>query len=259
MNREETFAYLRANKRLLIAEKKAAIKYADGVHTVYFTEQSDGALKAFTGNPEIIDMDKFNLKVVINTTNLMDSHDDVHFPGIWNKSLKENKSIYLLQEHQMRFDKVISDEVQAKAVTMAWSELGYKYEGFTQALIFDAAVEKDRNPFMAEQYAKGRVKNHSVGMRYMKIDLAMNSESQYDKEEKKIWDKYISQVVNREQAEEKGYFWAVTEAKVIEGSAVLMGSNYATPTISAGKEPPVTQENEPTQSTQQKARNIFDY
>ena len=50
--------------------------------------------------------------------------------------------------------------------------------------------------------------------------------------EKAIWDKYINQVINRDASEEQGYFWAVTEAKVIEGSAVVMGSNYATPTIS---------------------------
>ena len=65
----------------------------------------------------------------------------------------------------------------------------------------------------------------------------MNSDSKYDKEEKANWDKYIDQVVNRKDAEAQGYFWAVTEAKVIEGSAVPLGSNYATPVISiAGEE-----------------------
>jgi hypothetical protein len=69
-------------------------------------------------------------------------------------------------------------------------------------------------------------------MRYVKIDLAINSESEYDKEEKEIWDKYYQVVANKEVADERGFFWVVSEAKIIEGSAVVMGSNSATPTIS---------------------------
>jgi len=69
-------------------------------------------------------------------------------------------------------------------------------------------------------------------MLYVKLFLCMNSESKWDQEEKANWDKYISHVVNKMEAEERGYFWAVTEAKVIEGSAVPLGSNFATPVIS---------------------------
>ena len=150
----------------------------------------------------------------------------------------------------MTFEDIISDEIKGSALMMNWKDLGFNYEGQTQVLIFDCEVEKDRNLFMVEQYAKGRVKQHSVGMRYVKLDLAINSESKFDKEEKAIWDKYYSQIVNKERADEKGYFWAVTEAKVIEGSAVPKGSNFATPTISVGKEP---QGIEPLESTQEKA------
>ena len=85
---------------------------------------------------------------------------------------------------------------------------------------------------MFKQYSNGWVKNHSVGMRYVKIDLAINSESEWDKDEKELWDKYYPIVVNKEIADERGYFWVVSEAKVIEGSAVVMGSNSATPTLS---------------------------
>ena len=56
---------------------------------------------------------------------------------------------------------------------MPWSELGFNYPGNTQVLIFNAKILKDRNEYMAEQYAKGRVKNHSVGMRYVSLELAM--------------------------------------------------------------------------------------
>ena len=94
-------------------------------------------------------------------------------------------------------------------------------------------------------------------MRYVKYDLAMNSDNPADKEEKKTWDKYINSVANKETAFEQGYFWAVTEAKVIEGSAVPMGSNFATPTISVGKEPEIesTLTIEPLENTQEVITN----
>ena len=88
---------------------------------------------------------------------------------------------------------------------------------------------------MHTQYADGHVKNHSVGMRYVKLSLAINDEdagSNFD-----TWEKYIDQVANKEIAEAQGYFWAVKEAKVIEGSAVPIGSNQFTPTLENNKEP----------------------
>lgn len=228
----ELFRALRENKAALIAQKKMATKFADAVSFTPFV--SDGkAFKTFKADALDIDAIKIlKMSLAINTTNLLDSHTDVHIPSLWTKSLKEKKDHYLIQEHLMKFSFIITDEVQASAVMMDWKDLGAPYKGQTQVLQFDVEVDKERNPFMFEQYAKGFVKNHSVGMRYSKLDLAINSESKWDIEEKEIWDKYIGQIANAEAAEEKGYFWAVTEAKVIEGSAVPMGSNWVTPTIS---------------------------
>ena len=228
---EERFEWLRANKRLLITAKKSAIKFSDPVSHIG-TEEETGlyAAKALTKIPQ--DFTVLNVKAAINTTNIMDSHSDVHIPGLWSKSLKERKDLYLIKEHKLAFENIISDEIKASAQSMTWKELGYNYEGKTEVLVFDATIEKERNPYMAEQYAKGRVKQHSVGMQYVKLFLCLNSESKFDQEEKANWDKYISQVANRKDAEAQGYFWAVTEAKAIEGSAVPLGSNYATPVIS---------------------------
>ncbi len=56
---------------------------------------------------------------------------------------------------------------------------------------------------------------------------------------------------NKEEAENQGYFWAVKEAKVLEGSAVPIGSNTATPTLEVKNEPlkDTRQDKEPEQST----------
>lgn len=225
--KEDLFDWLIENKSINIAAKKAEFKEADSIQVVL--ERSS------TNKADTIDVntvDRMDVKSIINTTMVMDSHDDVHINGLWRKSLRINKDLFLLQEHKMAFDKIISDNVKASAQLMTWKELGFNFKGETEALVFDSDVEKDRNEYMFTQYAKGRVKNHSVGMRYIKLALALNSEENSRKAEKKIWDTHIENIVNSKEVSDQGFFWAVTEARVIEGSAVVKGSNPLTPTTS---------------------------
>lgn len=229
-DKEEMFKALRENKNTLIAQKKMITKEADAF--VFIPEVKTEKGENFKADAiDTTTIKELQLKLVINTTNVIDSHSDVHLKGIWKKTLKEKKGFYLLQEHQMKFNHIITDNVKASVQLMNWSELDQNYKGQTEALIFDATIDK-RNEYMFKQYAKGYVKNHSVGMRYVKIELAINSDSKWDVEEKEVWDKYIDEIVNKELAEQKGYFWAVSEAKIIEGSAVPIGSNTITPTLS---------------------------
>jgi hypothetical protein len=229
---QDLFKALKENKKQLISLKKSIEKRADAIsytsNNVVLTEV------AKSEDNNVQEPNKIQVKVVINTTNFIDSHNDLHVNGIWNKSVTDNanKGFLHLQEHDRDFDKVISDNAKGYIESITWKSLGFSYNGKTEALIFDSTIEKERNEFMFKQYSKGWVKNHSVGMRYVKIDLAINSESEYDKEEKEIWDKYYQVVANKEVADERGFFWVVSEAKIIEGSAVVMGSNSATPTIS---------------------------
>ena len=242
--KDELFKYLRENKGLLIIRKKAVTKFTDPLQMQFFLPGSESGIyiPKSISEDESAQVGLLKAKLAINTTNIMDSHSDVHIPGLWNKSLKERRDIYLLKEHKLQFENIIADDVKASAIKMSWKELGFKFDGETEVLIFDATIDKSRNEYMFDQYSKGRVKQHSVGMQYVKLFLCMNSESKWDQEEKTSWDKYISQVVNKAEAEAQGYFWAVTEAKVIEGSAVPLGSNFATPVISI----------EPGSSTQSK-------
>lgn len=239
---------IKDNKSLIIAEKKAAMKKADAFSAEMFHINTKGeAVKAESS--QAVGTGSLNVRVVINTTNLIDSHCDCHIPGLWTKTLKENKTPYHIQEHNMKFTHIISENVKASAKTMSWASLGYDFEGSTQALIFDSIIDKERNEYMYTQYLKGWVRNHSVGMRYVNLFLCINSEERYYYEEKDNWDKYISQVANKDVADELGYFWAVTEAKLIEGSAVPIGSNYATPTLSVKTEPLESTQKDSREST----------
>jgi hypothetical protein len=188
---------------------------------------------------------------------------DCHIQGIWKKSLSETKMLYLLQEHEMEFDKVISDsvkdELKAYTKTVSFKSLGYQYEGNTEALIFETQIKNEVNPMMFDLYKRGRVYNHSVGMRYVKIFLCINSNEANYSSEKENWDKYYPSVANKEVADEKGYFWAVTEAKVVEGSAVVKGSNECTPVMEIEIEKEIeavydTSKNEPSNDTRKRRR-----
>jgi hypothetical protein len=99
-------------------------------------------------------------------------------------------------------------------------------------LIYETTISKKRNEFMFNQYLNGYVLNHSVSMRYIKLFLCANSDEPQHSAEKESWNKYFPLVINKDVAEMHGYFWAITEAKNIEGSAVVKGSNFLTPVLS---------------------------
>ena len=244
--KDELVDFLVTNKKSIIMQKKAVLKYADAVSFTTPVITKDGSeIKAEPkSSVDLLKQESIKVRVVINTTNIMDSHRDVHMKGTFKQSVKQNKSFLHLQEHESKFGAIISDDAKASLKTYDWVDLGYDFKGQTEALVFDSEVRADRNKFMFEQYAKGFVKNHSVGMQYINIDFAVNDD-RYPTE-KATWDKWISEIVNKDEAERVGYFWAVTEAKVIEGSAVVRGSNYATPTLSTKAE----NETEPLENTQ---------
>ena len=254
-NKQELFKALKDNKPNLISLKKSTEKRADAFCGFYNDDLSKNNLVA-KSEGEIEDPNFLKVKVVINTTNFLDSHGDVHIDGIWNKSIKDNPTKLHLQEHERDFDKVISDSATASVKSIGWDKLGFAYEGKTQALIFDSVIDKKRNEFMLNQYKNGWVKNHSVGMRYVSLSLCLNSSTEWDKEEKENWDKYYPSIANKDLADEKGYFWAVTEAKIIEGSAVVMGSNSTTPTLEVTQaEKSLEIIPEPSKDTQEKKNN----
>lgn len=248
------FNFLVKNEGLIFHAKKSAIKEADGTYSIPLYVNDKGLLVGKAEMQETqIDPTKLKVVAVINTTNWLDSHGDVHIPGLWKKSLADNKKagFYLLKSHQKTFEDVIAEGCQAQTKNMSWNELGVDMVGTSEALIFTGIAEEDRNPYMFEQYQKKRVKKHSVGMRYVKLLTCINDE-EYPVQ-KENWDKYIEMVANRDEAEEEGYFWAILEAQVVEGSAVLFASNNVTPTMEASiigtkTEPVSTTQEQPPQN-----------
>ena len=225
---KDLFDFIVKNEGDILYSRKQAIKYADGFLGNTITGKGFNIQKA-----NLIDKEVIDVVCIINTTKLLDSHRDVHIDGLWDKSLSENTRIKHLQEHKMSFDKIISDKENLKAYAKeyTWKQLGYNVAGKTQALVFESKIYKERNPYMFEQYAKGNVDNHSVGMRYVKMVTCINDDDYTTQKEN--YEKYAPMIANKEELENIKYFWAVLEAKAIEGSAVPMGSNHITPTVAS--------------------------
>lgn len=230
-SKEEMFRAIIENKASIMALKKSAIKHSDGFSFGYVDKAEAGAIVK-ANNPVLMDdIAEVKVKVVMNTTGLLDSHGDVHVKDIWKRTLSHSNKKLHLQEHKRAFDAVISSDADAYVKTVSWKSLGAEHEGSTQALIFESVVKESRNKEMFRQYKNGWVNNHSVGMQYVDMKVCINSEERWAAEYKQNWDDYIDMVANKEDAEDTGFFWAVTEAKLVEGSAVLFGSNYITPTL----------------------------
>lgn len=182
-----------------------------------------------------------NFYPVINTTNWLDSHLDVHLDGIWNRSIDQNQGkLYYVDTHSLKMGDVIAWPEDVKSFTrhLSWSDLGKNIEGETQALIYEIPEDKIEHEGAKKVVVNKRKVENSVRMQYVKIRLAINNPEEDFKENKAIWDEVYPKIANKETADEYGYFWAVYEAKIFkEGSMVLAGSNEMTPIIYEKDEP----------------------
>jgi len=230
-NEDDLHKAIIANKSQIVSLKKDAIKFTDGFECS-FADVDTVKNIIIKGNEAILDNPtEIKVRIAGNTTRLLDGHRDVHIDGLWKRTLKSSDQKMHLQEHVRRFDAVISDKAKVYAKTMSWKDLGAPYEGETQVLLADSLVTSSRNAYMFEQYKNGWVNNHSVGMQYVDIKVCINSKEKWAEEEKANWDKYYPLIANKEDAENITYFYAVLEAKLVEISAVLFGSNFITPTL----------------------------
>lgn len=223
-DKKSLFKYLVENKEQLIRLKKSAQKQSDVIEIA----SSESTIKSKTHKADT--SDSITRTLVLNTYGWMDSHDDVHIKGVFTKSIKENADkIMHLHDHVNQLTAQVGDPISVYEQTIKWSELGVDIAGETTSLMMDSEIKREYNALIFSKYEQGKISQHSVGMQYVNLLLCIN-----DKEEKAEfanWNNYIDQVANREKAEDKGYFWAVTEAKLFEGSCVIRGSNELTPTL----------------------------
>jgi hypothetical protein len=227
--KQEMFLALKANKDKIIGLKKAAIKDSDPV--LFYPRESRESTKAVELTKAVNTGD--DIYPIINTTNWLDSHGDVHLDGIWDMSVKDqNGKVYYLINHDLKIGSVISypNEVEPYVQTMNWTDLGKDIPGTTQALVFKTKLTEKANADASKAIKDGIPLQNSIRMQYVKMDLAVDSNEKGLEMEYANFYKHLPNIANKEDAQAAGYFWAISEAKIIkEGSAVLAGSNSMTP------------------------------
>jgi hypothetical protein len=244
------------NKEELIAIKKMSIKHSDTVCTLPIKDVSETIKLA-------MDEDTINKRVIANTYYWLDSHGDVHVKGCFTKSIKENANkIFHFDNHKHSFSDKVGNVKSVKEVSLKWSDLGVTKDGNTICVIGETELIEDFNKQVYQAYKNNEITQHSVGMIYVKIDLAVNNPT--ETEYYKNWNDVYPLLGNPEKADQNGYFWVIREAKLKEYSCVLWdGSNSMTPTIQdkteaeeitseITKEPTI----EVTQTTIKRRRNI---
>lgn len=262
-SKELLFKDLQANKQEILDFKKAQIlKSCDKDNATNFKpillSKSLEQIKSF-------EVDNDYYYIAVNSTNILDSHSDLHVKGIWNKTVKEQQGKnYLVSDHKLEIDKVIakSKDVEMFTAEVPFSTIGKEYDGTTEVLIYKVAKDKIINPLIKEWLDSGDEIQASVRMQYVSIDMALDSTDNSDVYEKKVYDEYIDKIANKSDFESIDYFFVVKDAKnVRESSLVLFGSNGATGLIQENKNEAelITSDNknEPTQVTQEKKQNIF--
>jgi len=247
-DKKDLISYLKANKNEIIANKKTFPIISEPVTSPLTYIDNSPIVKDNTAVTR--DIDVLRVKVVANTANWIDNHMDMLTETSWDKTISERKNtIPHLHDHIHKVDAKIGEVVDILSSTFSYAELGINGQGATKSLVFITDVMKSYNEKVFNQYKAGKINQHSIGLQYMKIDLAINDED--EKEEFEVWEKNYQKVINKEKADKMGFFWVVKEIKLLENSAVLFGSNEITPTLDndLGKF-------EPLLNTQQKESSI---
>jgi len=254
--KEELFKDLRDNAEDIMSLKKAQIQKSCEKGLSVTCKSLD--LLKFTDQLKGIKIDDNYWYIAVNTTRILDSHDDLHIDGIWNKTVKDQQyKNYLIADHDLEIDKVIvkKEYVEMLIAKIPFALLGKDYEGETQALIYKVPKDKIINRVAKEWLESGDDIEASVRMQYVSLFFALDSNDPVDAVAKKNYDDYIDTIANKKDFEYIPYFFGIKEAKnVKESSLVVFGSNSTTGVISNNKQAEKSLEDnkeEPLEYTQQ--------
>lgn len=258
--KEDLFRELKKNETRLIDLKKSNVYKSHEKGQFSFLNLTKGldSVKGLEGAKENY------IYPIISTTNYMDSHKDVHFNGSMNKTAKEQngKVVYAL-DHELKFDSILAwqKDVNMFVTLIDWSLVGKSYFGQTEALVFEINKDKiTRKDVLKSIENKVSEFENSIRMVYYKVVLGLNSSAKENAMNKAYYDARINEIVNKEVAEDEGYFWGVEELGIYkEGSLVVAGgSNDATSIYNKNIEAEnVTSNNEPSKDTQDKSESIY--
>ena len=235
-SKADLFKALVENESFIIDAKKSQVykSFEKGLQVVSDQKTIE---KAFNDSEKGIKFDSDYYYFVVNSANYLDSHNDMHVDGNWNKSVKDqNGKVYLVWHHDFsKTENIIAfpEDIEMITSKVAWSLLGKSYEGETYSLIYKVKKDKIVNENVSKWLKEGRKLQLSVRMQYIKLETAFNSDDEDYSKQTENYNKYYPLIANKDEFKEIEYFFIVKEAKnVMESSLLPFGSNSATAEIS---------------------------
>jgi len=224
-----TLADIVKNKKTIIRAKKQTPIFSECLVNKAPTLNLKTSATKEAGKDE--DPNRLKVTIIGSTALYCDSHMDVLGVGCFEKTVNEQgANVPHLKDHQHNLEGKIGKTLKVYTEMIEVSEFGIESDvKTTQVLLMDSEIVKEWNPKIFQLYKDQEVKQHSIGLQYVRIELAANDPDY--KDEFAAWEKYYDQVINKEKVNERGYFWFVSEIKLYEISAVLFGSNELTPTV----------------------------
>lgn len=216
------------SKKELIATKKQTPIFSDAIsyNTIKGLKPTiETKAEADSSNPNTL-----KVSLIGNTAMFCDSHMDVLGIGCFDKTVQERGNLVPhLVDHKHSLEAKLGKTLNVYTELINVKDFGIESDVLqTQVLKMDSELVRSWNQKVFQLYKDEAVDQHSIGMQYVKLELALN-DAEY-KEEFELWNKVFPQIINKEFVENRGYFWYVTEIKLFEISAVLFGSNELTPT-----------------------------
>jgi len=174
-----------------------------------------------------VDLNKRIVQFIANTYMFMDKDLDVLIPGVALKSINDRgplsqaaAKIKHLRDHKLSTRDMIGKPLLIDERNINGNDV----------LFFESKITKGTDgDDVLIKYQEGILDNHSIGFRYR--DIALADKESNNEDERKRFDEYISQIINKQEAEDTGFFFVVKQIELFEASAVPFGSNELTNTV----------------------------
>lgn len=234
-SKSELHAYLRSNVDKLIKQKKSMPIKSDifdwGCLPVNPKQQikEDGSS---------LGPDEIEVVNIANLSGWADSYMDVCIKDSWKKTIADRAIVYHLKNHNYSTDSIVGKDAELFAKMMGLEYFGITDSTITkaQALMMRSIVPKEYDSKTYYLYRDNQIKQHSIGYWIISLKLCIDSELDEDAAYKSNWDKYYPEVINKEKVDKYGYFFALTEIRILENSCVLFGANEHTGNYSSSND-----------------------
>lgn len=193
-------------------------------------------IKDCFGKASIKDVDTTKRIVtgIYNAYNFVDGGMDVLLSGSCKRSIKDNgpeSNAVAKIKHALFHD---TTRLPGKILVLEEREVDTEF-GKVTGVYFETKMDTstEGNDTLIK-YQEGVYDNHSIGFQYLKVEK-VERDGQHGNST--TWKKYMDMLINPQKAEDAGYFYAVKEIKLFEGSTVAFGMNELTPHLGVkGKE-----------------------